>query len=95
MAWTLRITDTVPMAHRKEYVETLKEALKMAPKDPKHIGSWRVAYGHALEFMHLWELENIVDFGEVEWPMDFILEYRKVHHLYTDTYWEWLIPVEQ
>ena len=96
MAWVLRITDTVPLSNRKEYVEACKALIEEAPKGAKHIGSWRVAYGHALDFMHLWEFESIDEFSSGSIPMtDKAQELGgKMLSLFTDTHWEWLTPLD-
>lgn len=95
MAWVLRITDTVPLANRDEYIEAWKEAVEKVPPKVKHIGSWRVAYGRALDFMHLFEVENMADFSErrIEWSEEALESGRRANRLLTDSQWEWLAPL--
>ena len=96
MADILRIIDTVPLANREEYVQTCKEFINSAPQGMKHIGSWRVAFGHALDFMHLWEFQDMGDL-RTKLAGQLTEEQRelgaRINSLASDTYWEWLAPL--
>lgn len=97
MPATLRITDTVPVANREEYVKAWEKFIEEAPEGMKHIGSWRVAYGHALDFMHLWELESMdaLDFDKLKVSEDLRKHIRYMTGLMSDSYWSWLEPLRK
>ena len=97
MSWVLRITNTVPVSGRLQYLKEAKRITHGLTQNPriKHLGSYRVAFGNALEFMHLFEFESLKDYEETHVP-EVCQEMKDIHgSLVEGSRWEWLKPLEK
>lgn len=92
MAWVLRITNIVPISQRNAYIKASRRVIEALTQNSgiKHLGSYRVAFGHALEFMHLLEFESLVVYEDTHVP-ETCQEMKDLHSgLVQDSRWEWL-----
>ena len=67
--WVLRITDIVQPHQRRKYQDDIRVLIKAFTAHPNlqlaHIGSYRVVFGHALEFMHLFAIPNLQTYEDL------------------------------
>ena len=71
--WILRITDTVPPKKRRQYQRDIRKAIQAITSQVKpvslvHLGSFQVAFGHALEFVHLFAIPDLKTYEELMKP---------------------------
>ena len=91
MAWMLRITDQVPLGNREAYMGRINDVVARLPAaGARFHGSFRVAFGRSLEFMHLIEFPSLDDYEHAPaGTWDAVIEaYRQ--NLATDSRWEWM-----
>lgn len=67
--WILKITDTVPPEKRRQYQKDIRQAipaiiLQVGPS-LVHLGSFQVAFGRALEFMHLFAIPDLKTYEDL------------------------------
>ncbi|MSS71144.1 MAG: hypothetical protein EXS64_06625 [Candidatus Latescibacteria bacterium] len=95
MAWMLRITDTVPLANREAYGQKLNAVIDALPAHIRHRGSFRVAFGKSLEFMHLLEFASLSDYEQA--PPETWTEVVEAYEngLATDSRWEWMRVIRE
>jgi hypothetical protein len=94
----LKVSNTVPYVHREAYVKKTKSVIREFNKLPnrKHLSSYRVAFGNALEFIHLFEYKTLADWEATE-GKDLCDQVKTHYHheganLVTASNYEWLRP---
>ncbi len=101
MSWVVRVTNTVPFSSRPLYEKRVKSIIKKVGElgNVKHVSSYRVVFGNALQFMHLFEIERLSDWEE--WSPDICGKVRvkdayqyKEDSLVTDSRYEVLKPLD-
>lgn len=95
MAWTLRATDTVPLANREAYEQKIRELIGGLPAKCQHKGSYRVAFGKSLEYMHLIEFASLSDYENEPYATWKPVVDAYESGLATDSHWEWLRILQQ
>jgi len=95
MAWMLRATDTVPLANREAYERKIHELIGSLPAKIRHTGSYRVAFGKSLEYMHLIEFASLSDYENEPYETWKPVVEAYESGLATDSRWEWLRIVGQ
>jgi len=95
MAWMLRITDTIPLANREAYSQKLNTVIDALPAHIRHRGSFRVAFGRSLEYMHLLEFESLSAYEGT--PPETWSEVVEAYEngLATDSRWEWMRVIRE
>ncbi len=90
MPWMLRVTDTVPLMNREVYEDKVHTLTSSLPPHIKHRGSYRVAFGKSLEYMHLIEFASLRDYEEEPYETwkDVVDAYEA--GLAPDSRWEWM-----
>lgn len=98
MPWTLRITNTVPFVNRGAYEREVTNIIGMFPvnvEDPpchaEHVGSYRVAFGNTLEFMHLFKCTSLDEWQNL--PLEICRTAEELlygENLVTESRYEWL-----
>jgi hypothetical protein len=90
MAWMLRIADTIPLANREAYERKLNAVFDALPAHILHRGSFRVAFGRSLEYMHLLEFDSLSAYEGTppETWAEVVAAYQ--NGLATDSRWEWM-----
>ena len=94
MAWMLRATDTVPLANRPAYEKKINELMESLPGKFQHKGSYRVAFGKSLEYMHLIECPTLHDYENEPYETWKPVVDAYERGLATDSGWEWLRSVQ-
>ena len=90
MAWMLRVTDKVVHANREAYERMYNEVLDQLPGNARAAGSYRVAFGESLEYMHLIEFGSLSDYENAPpGTWDTVIEGYE-NNLAVDSRWEWL-----
>ncbi len=66
MPWVVRVTNTVPFHNRPVYEKQVKGIISKVGEldNVTHVGSYRVVFGNALQFMHLFQIERLSDWEE-------------------------------